>query len=221
MRRLTVFLACVGLTVCGCAGMAPGGGENGHGNNNHKQVADAGKIIPRDVLFGNPDRAQLRVSHDGKQISFLAPVDGVLNIHVAPIDNVNAAKAVTHDTKRGIRMYQWSYNNQYILYSQDEGGNENWNIHAVDLSTGQDKNLTPNPKVAARIAEASEKFPDEVLVSINDRNAQFHDLHRINVRSGADQLVVENPGKINDGMVRGFITDENYNVRFVATIKPD
>src|SRR5882757_5455616 len=35
-------------------------------------------LIPRAVLFGNPERAQLRISPDGKQLSWLAPKDGVL-----------------------------------------------------------------------------------------------------------------------------------------------
>src|SRR4051812_8196505 len=90
-------------------------------------------LIPRQVLFGNPDRAAVRLSHDGKYISYLAPRDGVLNVWVAPIDKPSDAKPVTTDTKRGIQVYSWAYNNQHILYLQDEGGDENWNVHAVEL----------------------------------------------------------------------------------------
>src|SRR5256885_15329102 len=36
-------------------------------------------LIPRGVLFGNPDHASVQLSHDGKQISYLAAVDGVIN----------------------------------------------------------------------------------------------------------------------------------------------
>jgi hypothetical protein len=32
------------------------------------------------LLFDNPDRAALRLSPDGKQLAFLAPVYGVLNV---------------------------------------------------------------------------------------------------------------------------------------------
>src|SRR4051812_23381226 len=59
-------------------------------------------LIPRDVLFGNPRRAQARLSHDGKWISFQAPVNGVLNIWVAPARELSKAKAVTEEKVRPI-----------------------------------------------------------------------------------------------------------------------
>src|SRR3974377_310176 len=58
-------------------------------------------LIPRDTLFGNPDRAAVRLSPDGRHLSFLAPLNGVLNVWVAPVDAVGAAKPVTKDTGRG------------------------------------------------------------------------------------------------------------------------
>jgi hypothetical protein len=35
-------------------------------------------LIPREVLFGNPERADPQISPDGTQLGYLAPVDGVL-----------------------------------------------------------------------------------------------------------------------------------------------
>src|SRR3954451_4811609 len=98
-------------------------------------------LIPRDVLFGNPERAQLRISPDGKHLSFLAPENGVLNVWVAPPNDLSTAKAITHDSKRAVMQYQWAFDNAHILYLQDQGGNENWNIHSVDLDGQNDKNL--------------------------------------------------------------------------------
>jgi hypothetical protein len=43
-------------------------------------------LIPRAHLFGNPTRAAARISPDGTMLSWLAPVDGVLNVFVAPTD---------------------------------------------------------------------------------------------------------------------------------------
>jgi hypothetical protein len=39
-------------------------------------------LIPREVLFGNPERADPQISPDGSQIGYLAPVDGVLNVWI-------------------------------------------------------------------------------------------------------------------------------------------
>src|SRR5271170_6969193 len=97
-------------------------------------LADTVPLIPRDVLFGNPDRASLQVSPDGKQLAYLAPLDGVLNVWVCPVDDLQSAKAVTHSKQRPIREYFWAFTSQHILYMQDQGGNENFHVHAVDLA---------------------------------------------------------------------------------------
>jgi len=104
-------------------------------------------LIPRDVLFGNPDRASPHLSPDGRFLSFLAPVNGVLNVWVGPADNPKDAKPVTADNKRGIRIYFWAYTNQHLLYLQDADGDENWRVYSVDLQSNKTTDLTPLKKV--------------------------------------------------------------------------
>ncbi len=174
-------------------------------------------LIAREVLFGNPDRAGPQVSPDGKRLAFLAPSNGVLNVWVAPIDNPSAAQVVTKDTKRGIRRYFWAYNNQHIIYMQDKGGDENWRVYSVDLANNNaEKDLTPFDEVTAWIEEVSHKFPDDVLVGLNNRDAKFHDLHRVNIRTGQMTLLAQN----NDGFT-GFLSDDDYKVRFAMKMTPD
>ena len=80
------------------------------------RAAEPTPIISRHVLFGNPDRASVQISPDGKQLSYLAATNGVLNVWVGPADNPDAAKAVTKDTYRGIRSYFWAYTSNHIIY---------------------------------------------------------------------------------------------------------
>src|SRR5688572_24495289 len=204
MKNWSLVIASIlSLGIAGCANSP----ETGAIDKADKK-ADASALIPRDVLFGNADKAQGKLSWDGKLIAFVAPVDGVLNVWVGPSNDLSAAKPVTNDRKRGIMQYQWAYTNQHILYLQDEGGNENWNIHVVDLNSGENKNLTPNPKVTARITQLSNKYPDEVIIGINDRSPIYHDLHRINIRTGKDVLVFQNAQEINGNNVAGHAVDE-------------
>jgi dipeptidyl aminopeptidase/acylaminoacyl peptidase len=184
------------------------------------RAADAPQapLIPRDVIFGNPDRANVQVSPDAKHLSYVAPHEGVLNVWVAPIDDLAAAKVVTNDRKRGIREYYWTWTNDRIIYRQDEGGNENYNVFCVDLASGQTKNLTPNPAVQAEILGLSHEHPEEIVVGLNDRNAEQHDVHRVNVKTGADTLVLRNPGKLEGENVTGFTVDNDLNVRIVYTL---
>ena len=116
-------------------------------------------LLRRDMLFGNPDKTSVRISPDGKRIAFLAPVEGVMNIWVAPIADVSAAKPVTKEKGRPIRTYNWGYTNDHVVYAQDAAGDENWHIYAVTLATGETKDLTPFDKVAARVAGGSPKIP--------------------------------------------------------------
>lgn len=118
--------------------------------------APAGKdtgLIPRAVLFGNPDKSMARISPDGKQLAYLAPVNGVMNVWVGPVDKPDDAKAVTNDKKRGIRSYFWAYSGQHVLYTQDADGDEDWHIYRVDLKSGETKDLTPLKKIDRLAAE--------------------------------------------------------------------
>jgi dipeptidyl aminopeptidase/acylaminoacyl peptidase len=165
-------------------------------------------LIPRETLFGNPDKAGVRISPDGKHLSFLAPVNNVLNVWVGPLSDPSKAKPVTKDTKRGIRIYFWAYTNKHILYMQDTDGDENWHVYRVELQTDKITDLTPLKKVAAQIENVSHKFPGEVLIALNDRDEQLHDVHRVNLETGERKLVQQNPGFV------GFITDDDFHVRF-------
>ena len=128
----------------------------------------ATQLIPRKVLFGNPDKAQVRISPDGAKIAYLAPVNGVLNVWVGPADDPAAARPVTEDTYRGIRFYRWAYTNEHILYIQDKGGDENWRLYSANLNSGEIKDLTPIEGVHARFQEISPKSPDEILIGLNE-----------------------------------------------------
>jgi len=167
-------------------------------------------LIPREVLFGNPDKSSVALSPDGTRISYLAPVDGVMNVWVGPADDPAAAEPVTHDTDRGITFYGWTYTNEHILYLQDQAGDENWRIYSLNLTTGETTDLTPLEGVQARAQAFSPKFPNEFIVGLNDRVPQLHDLYRVNIDTGERTLVLENEGFLS------FLIDYDLNVRFAA-----
>ena len=121
-------------------------------------------LIPRTALFGNPVRTQARLSPDGKYISFLAPRDGFLNVWLAPFGKLGSAKAITSDKKRGIREHSWAPDGRHILFLQDEGGDENWRVHSVDVETAKQIDLTPFKDVQAQVVGTSHKHPNVVLV---------------------------------------------------------
>ena len=149
-------------------------------------------LIPRAKLFGNPTRAFGQISPDGRWLSWLAPKEGVLNVWIAPASDVNAARIVTDDRKRGIRFYGWALDHRHILYMQDEDGTEDWHIYAVDIETRNVRDLSPIAGVQARIQETSLDYPDVLALAINDRDKSWHDIYRVDIGTGKRELLWEN-----------------------------
>ncbi|WP_437276127.1 S9 family peptidase [Sorangium sp. So ce375] len=176
--------------------------------------ADA-TLMPRRVLFGNPDRMSPQISPDGQRLGFLAPSEGVLNVWVGPAQEPASAKPVTKEQSRGVRTFQFPYTSEYVLYRQDKGGDENWHIYAVELKTGQIKDITPFEGISATFEGMSPKIPNEILIGMNDRDKKVHDLYRVDVRTGERKLVRQ-----NDGFV-GFVADDDFKARLAARMTRD
>jgi dipeptidyl aminopeptidase/acylaminoacyl peptidase len=172
-------------------------------------------LIPRQTLFGNPDKASVQLSPDGNQIAYLAPVDGVLNVWVGPAGDPPAATPVTHDRSRGIRFYCWAYTNRHILYIQDKGGDENWRLYSVALDSGATQDLTPIEGIQARLQEISAKVPQEILIALNDRVPELHDIYRLNLDTAERRLIQQNPG------FAGFVSDDEYHIRLAVRMTAD
>ncbi len=154
-------------------------------------------VIPRSALFGNPEKTQGRLSPDGKYISFIAPRDGVLNVWVAERGKLDAARPITNDQKRGIRQHFWAFDNKHVLFIQDEGGDENFHLYAVDVIAGTQKDLTPYKGIRAEVAGLSWKKPGVVAVRINDRVPEWHDLWEVDLATGKRVLVEQNTNEIS------------------------
>ena len=176
-------------------------------------------LIPRDALFELPNNSDVQISPDGTRISYLAPVCAlvrcVMNVWVAPLDDPSAAEPVTAERTSGVREYGWAFTNKHILFTQDTDGDENWRVYSVDLTTGQTTGLTPPDDVQARLQEPSPNYQDEILIGLNDRDPELHDLYRVNIRNGERRLVQRNEGFVE------FIIDNDYTVRFAMRLTSD
>lgn len=152
-------------------------------------------LIPKKVLFGNPTIASVKISPDGKYISYLAPHNGVLNVFVKSVDK-DDARVVTADTYRGIRAYFWLYDNKTIVYQQDKGGDENFHFYATDIATQQTRDLTPFDGVKASLVAYDRKRPDTALIALNKENRALFDVYLLEFATGALTLVAKNPGNV-------------------------
>lgn len=177
-------------------------------------VPEPTPLLPRRVLFGNPDRANVRISPDGARLAWLAPVDGVLEVWVAPVGDLAAARPVTQDRSRGIRSYEWTHAPGRLLYLQDTGGDEDWHVHLVDVEAGTTRDLTPFRGVQAQVEALSPSRPGEVVLATNDRDPRYHDLHVVDLETGARTELLRNERFV------AFQLDASYRVHFATESLP-
>jgi dipeptidyl aminopeptidase/acylaminoacyl peptidase len=172
-------------------------------------------LIPRSVLFRNPDRAAPRLSPGGQYLSFLGDVDGVLNLWLAPREHPERATVVTNFKRRGITQYYWAFDDRHILFPLDEEATENWHINALDTATNEVMDLTPLGPVSARVVRLSPHFPTRVVLAVNDRDARVHDLYDVDLLTGERIRLEENPGFLR------YVVDARNRPRFAVRLQPD
>ena len=201
---LVVVLYAMGLNAQGTSG-------------NSQKKNDLPPIIDIETFFGDPKISGAQLSPDGKYISFRKPYNGIANIWVKKIDEpFESAKPVTADIKRPVNSYFWSRDGKYILYVQDLGGDENYRVYSVDPmasanpQTGvpEAKDLTPLEKVRVYILSVPKTDPQNIIIGINDRDASYHDIYKLNIITGERKLILQNNDKI-----AGFICDDEGVVR--------
>ncbi len=204
--------------------------------NTEKQTAETPvpDLLNRELFFGNPDKIQVRISPDGKYFSYRAPVNGVMNVWVAPIEDPDSAQPVTNDTLRGIQGYQWSYLSGNLLYVQDIGGDENWHVHLVDVAGKTDTDLTPQEEIKgpdgkaladpstgkvvrprADILSVSRETPDEILIQLNNSDPSNMDVFKVNLKSHQMDLVVKDEAFLQ------IVADNNNNIRLATRTDPE
>jgi dipeptidyl aminopeptidase/acylaminoacyl peptidase len=178
-------------------------------------MREATALIPRTILFGNPDRTHARISPDGQYLAWSAPLDGLLNVFVAPRDDIAKARPVTHERERPVPDFYWSPDSSMILYGKDLAGDENHHVMCVRLDGGEARDLTPFEGAKAGIMGASHRCKDRVLVQCNKRDPQFFDVYSLDLTSGGLTLVLQNEG------FAGFVSDSSLDLRIAIQPRAD
>ncbi|HEY9691970.1 MAG TPA: S9 family peptidase [Oculatellaceae cyanobacterium] len=173
-------------------------------------------LIPREILFGNPERANPQLSPDGKYLAYIAPDENnVLQVWLRTVGQEDDRK-LTADQKRGIRMYFWTYEGEQLIYLQDADGDENFHLYSVNIQSNIVRDLTPFQGVKAQPVDLDPSFPDQVLVGMNLKNPQIFDVYRINLKNGAVEFDTENPGNIV-----AWTADAEFKIRAAIAATPD
>ncbi len=178
-------------------------------------AAAAAPLIERSKLFGNPSRSGASLSPNGQWLSWLAPRDGVMNIWVAPVSNLGAAKPLTASKDRPIRQSFWAPDSSMVMYVQDKGGDENFLLYGNDIVSGLERTLTPFEKTRVQVINVSPLIKDRILVGLNNRDARWHDVHSLELKTGKLTEVMRGDG------YAGFLADANLAIRMALRPNAD
>ena len=168
-------------------------------------IAQQPPIIDRSAFFGEIQIAGAQISPDGQYLSFLKPYKGTRNIWVKKAgEPFTAARPMSHEATRPIRQYFWSRDSKYILYAQDAGGDENFNVYAIDPTQAADaatgtpptRALTNYKGVRTMIYAAPKAKPDTLYIGLNDRDPKWHDLYDLSISTGEKKLLKKNTEQI-------------------------
>jgi dipeptidyl aminopeptidase/acylaminoacyl peptidase len=191
------------------------------------QTGSLPPIIDRELFFGPPVIAGGQLSPDGKYMSFLKVYKGTMNVWVKDASAAfESAHPLTSDTLRPIRNYFWSRDGKYILYVQDKGGDENFNVYAVNPSekpaAGQNiptnRALTDYKGVRTFIYAVPKSDPDALYIGLNDRDKKWHDLYKLKISTGEKTLLRQNSDK---DRITGWIFDWSDKLRLATRANED
>lgn len=191
------------------------------------QTSELPPLIDRELFFDNPEIAGGQLSPDGSLISFIKPLNGVMNIWVKKLDEpFESARPLTADKDRPVRNYFWSRDGKYILYVQDKGGDENFNIYAVNPAekpargsqVPPNRDLTRLKGVRVQIYAVPRTDPDAIYIGLNDRDKAWHDLYKMKLSTGERTLIRQNS---ENDRITGWIFDWDDNLRLATRSNMD
>jgi dipeptidyl aminopeptidase/acylaminoacyl peptidase len=103
----------------------------------------------------------IRRSNDGRKLVYTSTASGRPNLWLMNVDGTGAHQLVTNDDRQSGARF--THDDGAVVYSQDRGGNEYYDIYEVPVNGGEPRNLTNTPDISETVSEFS---PDGKLLAI-------------------------------------------------------
>lgn len=165
-------------------------------------------------FFKNPERTRYQLSPDGTHIAYMGPFERRQNIFVQKIGASDSTR-ITNETIRDISAYFWA-NDDRIVFFKDSGGDENYQLYAVDKDGANAKNLSPFEKVKIQLIDKLEDFEDEIIIGMNQNNPQLFEPYRLNIQSGRLEQIAENNNPVEP--IDKWMTDHDGKLRIASKL---
>ncbi|MGH7898907.1 MAG: hypothetical protein ACREQQ_13210, partial [Candidatus Binatia bacterium] len=154
------------------------------------------ELIPIARFYAD-DRATwlYSISPDGKKLAWIGPWDLWTTaffkvLGKEKVDRVRSPRRIDH--------LRWAEDSRTLLFFWDQDGDENYHLIASDTERPEEppRDLTPFGDVQVRLFQTFPRDPRHILVEHNRRDRSIFDLYRLDIRTGEEALVAENPGDV-------------------------
>jgi dipeptidyl aminopeptidase/acylaminoacyl peptidase len=150
-------------------------------------------------------------SPDEKSILFSSNKSGIYNVYSVAVTG-GEPKQLTRSTTESTFSIGYFPNDSRILYTHDQGGNENNHIYVLGAD-GKEKDLTPGDKLKAQFLGWTHDGK-AFYVATNERDQRFFDIYKLDTASFDRKLVYQD----TVGYQFGDISDDG---KFIAFSKPN
>jgi len=130
-------------------------------------------------------------SPDGSKLLITSDETGVFNAFALPLDG-GAAEQLTDSSDNAMYALTWFPNDERILYTYDNGGNE-LNHVIVREADGMLHDLTPGDELKAAFLRWSDDGQHFYLIT-TERNQKSFDVYRYSAEDYSREMIFENPG---------------------------
>ena len=167
--------------------------------------------------FQRPQQSSFQLSPNGTYLSYQERDDnGKRHLYVKNI-NTDEVERIVEEKEELIRGYAWA-NDERLIYVQDQGGDENYHLFAVNLDGSDLTDLTPYEGVRVELTALLKDQPDHMIIEMNKDNEQIFEPYRINIKTGEVTKLFENKDPENpiadydfdkDGNLRAYTQQQN------------
>ncbi len=117
--------------------------------------------LPVEALLTTTRIAGVAHSRDGRLLAYISNASGRPNLWVMNVDGTAARQLIKSNDRQTATRF--TYDDAAIVYSQDRGGNEYYDIYVVPVNGGEPRNLTHSDDVSETVYEFS---PDGKTLAI-------------------------------------------------------
>src|ERR1700722_5950722 len=117
--------------------------------------------LPVEALLTTTRIGGVTLSTDGRMLAYTSNASGRPNLWLMHADGTNAHQLITSNDRQTDARF--THDNDAVIYSQDSGGNEYYDIYTVAVNGGEPRNLTNTADISENVDEFS---PDGKLLAI-------------------------------------------------------